>query len=112
MVLELVLVAHMATVTSYRSIPEQTDDSPFYTSIGEHVAQGGCAVSPDLLKSSAPYGSYLYIQDVGICRVNDVTNARLRGVVDVWMPDYQHEKRFGVKHKPVYKIKFPRGGNK
>ena len=105
MVLELVLIAQMATITSYRSVPEQTDSSPYYTSIGEHVAPGGCAVSRDLLHSTAPYGTYLYIEGVGVCRVNDTTNTRLSKWVDVWVGTYKEEHKFGVKRKKVYRIK-------
>lgn len=43
------LLLGQMTITSYRSIPKQTDSSPHYTSIGEHVHPHGCAVSQDLL---------------------------------------------------------------
>lgn len=105
MFLELVLISTV-TVTSYRSVPEQTDDSPYHTSIGEHVHRGGCAVSRDLLGTAAPYGTWLYVEDVGICRVNDTTNERHRKLVDVWVTTYAEEKAFGVKRrKKLYRIK-------
>jgi 3D (Asp-Asp-Asp) domain-containing protein len=107
MVLELVLVAQLATVTSYRSIPAQTDSSPMWTSIGEHVAPGGCAVSRDLLHSTVPYGTYLYIEGVGLCKVNDTTHERLVKTVDLWVGSYAEEKKFGVKKRKVYKVKLP-----
>lgn len=108
MVLELVAIAaSLSTVTSYRSVPAQTDSTPFHTSIGERTHPGGCAVSPDLLHSVAPYGTYLFIEGVGICRVNDTTHPRHRNLIDIWVPSYQAEKAFGVKKARVYRIKVP-----
>lgn len=79
------------TITSYRSIPQQTDDSPLYTSTNQHVYKGGCAISRDLLckacrrlhhRCKRPddrryihYGDYLYVQGHGIVQVNDVMGA-------------------------------------
>ncbi len=79
-------------MTAYQSVPAQTDDSPFYTSTGEHVRQGGVAVSRDLLCGACRklhrqcqhpedarkvhYGDWLYVRDAGFLRVNDVMGAR------------------------------------
>lgn len=76
------------TITSYRSIPAQTDSSPLYTSTNKHVYKGGCAVSRDLLCKACRrlhhrcqhpddgrfvhYGDYLYIEGYGIKQVNDI----------------------------------------
>lgn len=65
-------------------------------------------MSPDLLHSVAPYGTYLYVDGVGICKVNDVTNPRHRNHVDLWVPTHQAEKAFGVKRARVYRIKLPK----
>lgn len=80
------------TVTSYRSVPGQTDDTPFYTSINEHVRAGGCAISRDLLcgacrrlhrrcdrpdnPTKLHYGDWLYIERYKFRQVNDVMGAR------------------------------------
>lgn len=94
------------TVTSYRSVPSQTDDSPYYTSIGEHVNPNGVAVSQDLLKSKkVHYGDVLYIEGVGFKHVNDCMAARHRNAVDVWVETYDQEKKFGVKRKQIWIIK-------
>ncbi len=82
----------MVTMTAYRSVPAQTDDSPFFTSTGEHVRQGGAAVSRDLLCGACRklhhrcqhpeyarkihYGDWLYVREVGFLRVNDVMGER------------------------------------
>ncbi len=75
------------TVTSYRSVKNQTDDTPFNTSTGEHVSISGVAVSQDLLCGACKklhrrckhpevltklhYGDCLYISDVGFRIIND-----------------------------------------
>jgi 3D (Asp-Asp-Asp) domain-containing protein len=108
MVLELVLLGATMSFTSYRSVPEQTDSTPFHTSIGEHVAPGGCAVSRDLLKSGyVKYGDYLYIDGHGLCRVNDVMNKRHRNSVDVWVATYPEEKKIGYSKRTVWKVGKP-----
>ena len=94
------------TVTSYRSVPEQTDATPFITSIGQFVHPHGVAVSQDLLKNGTfRYGDHIYIEGLGIKVVNDTTNARLRNHVDVWVPTYADEKAIGWrKNVRIYRI--------
>ncbi len=74
-------------VTSYRSVPGQTDSSPFYTSTGEQVSNSGVAISQDRLckacrrlhrrcahpenQTAIHYGDCLYIDNVGMRIVND-----------------------------------------
>lgn len=106
--LEMVLLSAALTVTSYRSIPSQTDNSPFHTSIGERTHPGGCAVSRDLLNKEAPYGTYLYIDGIGLCRVNDTMNERHRRAVDLWVATYEQEKQIGVRRLAVYKVQLPK----
>lgn len=75
------------TTTSYRSIPSQTDSSPFNTSTGERVSNGGAAISQDRLctacrklhhrckhpenQTKIHYGDCLYIENIGFKIVND-----------------------------------------
>jgi hypothetical protein len=75
------------TVTSYRSVPLQTDSSPFYTSTGERVSSSGVAISQDLLcgacrklhkrcrhpeyQKKIHYGDVLYTEIAGFRIVND-----------------------------------------
>lgn len=115
-------------MTGYRSTTQQTDDSPFYTSTGEHVQRGGAAVSRDLLcgacrklhhrclhpdyPSKLHYGDWLYIRDAGFLRVNDVmgayTRQRVKGKIvripitehiDVWMAGLNEERAFHKRWK-------------
>lgn len=100
------------TVTSYRSVPLQTDASPFYTSIGEHVCNDGIAVSQDLLKNGTfKYGEWIYIPNIGMKRVNDTMNVRFTNRMDVWVPSLDEEKRFHkrfrIKKHQIYKVRMP-----
>ncbi len=97
------------TVTSYRSVPSQTDNSPLYTSIGEHVCADGIAVSQDILKQNKlKYGDWVFVTGVGLKRVNDTMNPRWRNRMDVWVGSKEEEKAFFKKYKiskfRVYKV--------
>jgi 3D (Asp-Asp-Asp) domain-containing protein len=96
------------TITSYRSIPSQTDSSPWITSIGEHVHSHGVAVSQDLLRKNGgllEYGDTIYIEGFGFKVVNDVMNKRCKRQVDIWVRTYVEEKRVGVKSGRVWIVK-------
>jgi 3D (Asp-Asp-Asp) domain-containing protein len=99
------LVGNM-TVTSYRSVPEQTDDSPFITSIGQRTHPHGVAVSQDLLKSGAlKYGDFIMVEGYGLKVVNDTMNPRHKNHVDLWVETYQQEKAVGVKKLKIYRVR-------
>lgn len=103
------LLLGVLTVTSYRSIPEQTDDTPFITSIGEHVHEGGIAVSQDLLASGVVgYHDIIYVEGFGFYQVNDTMNKRHVKHVDIWVETYGEEKLVGVQYKKVYLLKGPK----
>lgn len=90
-ILVLVFVGHMTT-TAYRSVPVQTDDSPYFTSTNEHVRPGGVAISRDLLcgacrklhrrcqhpeyPSKIHYGDWVFVKDIGFLRANDAMGKR------------------------------------
>jgi len=95
-------------VTSYRSVQEQTDASPHFTSIGHHVSQEGVAVSPDLMASgTACYGDALIVEGEGVRVVNDVMHPRLQQSVDLWVDSYKEEKRIGKSKKKVWVLRSP-----
>lgn len=94
LILAVVLIGNY-TVTSYRSVPEQTDDSPWITSTGERVNEHGVAVSQDLLESGMfKYGDLIYVEDIGFKVVNDTMNIRIKNHIDVWVQTYDQEKKF------------------
>lgn len=110
---ELIVVAVFVgnlTVTSYRSVPSQTDDSPFFTSIGERVNGSGIAVSQDLLKSGkVHYGDVLFVEGVGWKVVNDCMNVRHKNAIDIWLETREQEVAFQNKWRSgkvrVWKVK-------
>lgn len=98
-------------VTAYRSVPSQTDSSPFITSTGERVSADGCAVSQDLLRVNGgpfEYGQWIYIEGVGWRRINDCTNKRLRKHIDLWVKtrheEHQVWRRFKNQTVGVYRL--------
>lgn len=129
----MVLIGEL-TVTSYRSVPQQTDSTPYHTSTGAHVEVGGVAVSRDLLcgacrklhkrcahpeyEKRIHYGDWLFVSGYGFRFVNDcmsdtssirvkgkVKRRIIRNQIDLWVRTYNQEKSVGVKKLEVYKIK-------
>lgn len=87
--------------TSYRSVPNQTDSSPNFTSTGEHVCSHGIAVSQDLLENNGgpiEYGDVVYIEGLGFKVVNDTMNKRHKNSFDVWVATYKEEKAFDQRY--------------
>lgn len=100
-------------VTSYRSVPEQTDSSPYITATGERVCNKGIAVSQDMLKKNGGalnYGDLVYVESVGFKFINDSMNSRHKQRFDIWVSTLEEEKKFHkrFKNKPlkVYVIKY------
>lgn len=107
MLIKLILLGTM-TLTSYRPIAAQTDDSPTYTSIGDRTTKFGCAVSQDLLKSGlVSYGDVLYVPGYGYKIVNDTMHARHKYHIDLLVFTHDEEKAVGVRHLQVFKVTQP-----
>jgi hypothetical protein len=129
----LVLIGRLVT-TSYRSVPSQTDSTPFYTSTNEHVEVGGAAISRDLLcgacrrlhhrckrpdnPTKLHYGDWLYIEGFGFRRINDVMGAYstvrkgrhriripIKNHIDIFVQTYKEEKLVNIRIEKVYKVK-------
>jgi 3D (Asp-Asp-Asp) domain-containing protein len=106
-IIKLILLGTM-TLTSYRPISPQTDDSPTWTSIGDRTTKFGCAVSQDLLRDGlVNYGDVLYVPGYGYRVVNDTMNARHTKHVDLLVFTHKEEKAVGVRHLLVYKVSQP-----
>lgn len=121
MVLELMLIGALQ-VTSYRSLVNQTDSTPFHTATGEHVHSKGVAVSRDLLcprsygktrlhkKEVCPYkygklhyGDFIWVKGYGIRVINDVMHERHKKSIDLWVSSHNEERAIGVRSGiPVY----------
>ena len=82
-------------ITAYSSTPDQTDDAPFITASGKHVADG--IIANNLL----PFGTKVRIPQLygdKIFIVEDRMHTRKgKYMADIWMPKYSEAKNFGVK---------------
>lgn len=125
LVLVMTIVGNL-TVTSYRSVPNQTDSTPFNTSTGEKVSPDGAAISQDLICNACKklhkrckhpenptklhYQDWVYIESVGLKRINDLMHQRLTNRMDVWVSSYPKEKQFDKKYRnrklKVWKLTF------
>lgn len=85
----------MAKVTAYSSTEDQTDDSPFITASGAHVADG--IVAANFL----PLHAHIKIPELfgeKVFVVEDRMAKRFQDRVDIWMPDRTSAWKFGL-HK-------------
>lgn len=119
----LAMTIGVLPVTSYQSVTTQTDSTPNYTSINERTAVGGIAISQDMLcpltkqkklhpankcvfsYSKLHYHDWLYVQGLGLYRVNDVMNPRHKRSVDIWVPSYEEERKIGKRMLKVSRLR-------
>lgn len=103
----LILLSTMTvTATSYRAVSSQTDSTPLYTSIDQHVHTYGIAVSRDLLTSQmACYGDVIAVPGYGLRVVNDTMNVRNRNAVDLFVETRTEEHKFGTRTLTITIIK-------
>jgi len=71
------------TVTTYNAIVEQTDSNPSTTTFMSRPRPGTVAVSLDLLEMGFIPGKKVWLQGIGIYRVNDVMHERHKMSVDL-----------------------------
>jgi hypothetical protein len=102
----LVVLIGTMTVTSYRPVQSQTDNTPTITSIGDLTTKFGVAVSQDLLASGeVQYGDVLHIDGLGLRVVNDCMNKRHKRSADLLVLTHKEEKRIGTRHLKVWRIR-------
>lgn len=123
------LISSNCTVTSYQSKKNQTDNSPFHTSIGEKTGTHVVAASKDLLcprakiltgpnrfilcqrgllcpdKDKLHYKDWIWIEGIGFKQILDIMHPRHRNHIDVWVRSDEEEKKFGIKKLRVYFIR-------
>ena len=95
------IIIDTLTVTAYSSRKCETDNTPFITSTGDSVRWGTVALSRDLLKKYG-YGALVYIEHMGLFRVNDTMHRRKRGAVDIWFPFTEDALEFGRREMEVH----------
>ena len=95
-------------VTSYRSVPAQTDASPHHTSINWQTNPAVVAISQDMLKSGeVSYGDVLYVPGYGARIVSDVMNERHKRAIDLWVATEREEAAVGTRRITVYVMRMP-----
>lgn len=86
------------TATAYTSRVSETDSSPFIAAWGNHVFWGMVA------SNAFPKGTKIQIPDYfgdKIFTVLDRMNSRYYHHIDVWMPDLNQAKKWGVKYVKI-----------
>lgn len=90
------------TITAYSDDSKETDFDPDITAIMEGPVSGWtCAVSKDLI---GWLGARIYIENIGIKRVNDVMNGRWSKRIDIFIGDKKKAQKFGKKTARVVYI--------
>jgi len=84
--------------TGYSSTIDQTDDTPFITASGTYVRDGVVATNflpiGTLIKIPQLYGDKIFI-------VEDRMNSRYKMNIDLWFPEREMAKNFGVKRVKI-----------
>jgi hypothetical protein len=114
MIAELVLISTVSwQVTAYRSVPRQTDSTPFNTSTGARTNSAICAISQDELGKQIHYGDYLFVEIRSnpelsrYCWCQDTMNGRVKHAVDLWVKTQAEEQKIGVRLGLIYKLPAP-----
>ncbi len=104
-------------LTSYQPVAEQTDATPFLTSIAHLTHPFGVAISQDLLRLGVIcYGDVILVDGYGLYVVNDVMGAytyrsdppvKQERAVDILVMGRQHEALIGVQHRQVWAMRSP-----
>lgn len=104
-------------VTSYRAVPEQTDDTPWETATSSFVTPFGVAISQDLLRLGVVcYGDVVLIEGYGLYVVNDAMGTHTYRVeppkaqersIDIFVMRQAHESAVGVQKRRVWVMRSP-----
>lgn len=86
-------------VTSYTNRVQETNEDPGNTATMERPVVGGtCAVSRDLMHW---LGGRVYIEGIGVRRVNDLMHSRFEQSLDLFMGTVEEAREFGKQRKMV-----------
>ena len=90
------------TVTGYSSTRDQCDSTPIITAANTTVRHGIIALSRDMLRRYNPdapfdWGDRVHVEGVGEFVVEDAMNARYRSRADIWFPDRESARAWGVQ---------------
>jgi len=81
------------TITAYTAHKSETNNNPQKTAIMKKPFPGRtCAVSRDLMQW---LGGKIYIENIGVFKVNDLMNKRFKKQIDICVPTKSYAKNFG-----------------
>jgi len=86
------------TITAYTNRPCETNEDDFTATMEKPVQGKTCAVSRDLIHW---LGGRIYIEGIGVRRVNDLMNKRFDATVDLYMEKVNDAELFGKVTKRV-----------
>lgn len=99
--IQILTEGRKVVLTAYSPEEAQTDSSPHITASGDSVRFGGIALSRDFLKAHNVNGKIAYGDSVIVIvtmklQVNDTMNKRYINRADMFFPETQHARYFGV----------------
>jgi len=89
------------TVTAYSPTVNQCDSNPQVTASMVKVRPGIVAVSRDLFDQGWVFGKKVYVKGHGIFEIADLMNKRHTQRLDIFFPDTEEARRFGIKQVQV-----------
>jgi len=93
------------TITAYTAREEETNEDPRNTALMEEPIPGyTVAVSQDLKRW---LGKRIYIQGLGVFRVNDLMNKRFTNRVDILVHSVRKAREFGKQQRKVVLVYEP-----
>jgi len=95
----------LCTVTAYSPTKRECDNTPFLAASGRRPRIGTVAVSRDLFYSGWAFGSRIYIEGLGIYKINDLMHERWKSRIDVFMSNTRLARRFGRREARVVLLK-------
>ena len=89
------------TVTAYSPTAAQCDSDPHVTASMVRVRPGIVAVSRDLFEQGWVFGKKVYVKGHGIFEIADLMHKRHTQRMDIFFPDTESARQFGVKQVQV-----------
>lgn len=89
------------TLTAYSPTEEECGPNPQTTASMVKVRPGIIAVSRDLFDQGWIFGKKVYVKGHGVFEIADLMSKRYTKRMDIYLPDTEKAKRFGVKQVTV-----------
>lgn len=89
------------TLTAYSPTVEECGPDPLTTASQTKVRRGIVAVSRDLFDQGWVFGKKVYVKGHGVYEITDLMSKRHTQRMDIFFPNTEEAKRFGVKQVTV-----------